>query len=282
MTSVQRRLERVPAGPRTSYRVTLAVLTLAATSYALLQSLVLPTLPELQRSLHVSEATVSWILTAYLLSASVATPIIGRLGDMYGKERVLVSVLAMLAVGTLISALASSIGPMLLGRIIQGIGGGIFPLGFGIIRDEFPPREVAGGIGLMSSLIGVGGGAGVVLAGVIVEHLSYHWLFWVPLMFIVPAAIAAHVFVPESPVKVSGRVNWPAAVLMSAGLTALLVGVTETAQWGWTSPKTLTTIALGFGLLAWWIALDARARTPLVDMRMMRLRGVWTTTSSRS
>jgi EmrB/QacA subfamily drug resistance transporter len=277
MTSVQQHLEGVSSSPRTPYRVTLAVLTLAATSYALLQSLVLPTLPELQRSLHVSEATVSWILTAYLLSASVATPIIGRLGDMYGKERVLVIVLAMLAVGTLISALASSIAPMLLGRVIQGAGGGIFPLGFGIIRDEFPPREVARGIGLMSSLIGVGGGAGVVLAGLIVERVSYHWLFWVPLMFILPAAIAAHVFVPESPVKVPGRVNWPAAALMSAGLTALLVGVTETTQWGWTSPKTLTTIALGLGLLAWWIAREATARVPLVDMRIMRQRAVWTT-----
>jgi len=129
----------------------------------------------------------------------------------------------------------------------------------------------------MSSLIGVGGGAGVVLAGLIVERVSYHWLFWVPLMFILPAAIAAHVFVPESPVKVPGRVNWPAAALMSAGLTALLVGVTETTQWGWTSPKTLTTIALGLGLLAWWIAREATARVPLVDMRIMRQRAVWTT-----
>src|SRR5205807_1036620 len=114
---------------------------------------------------------VSWVLTAYLLSASVATPIIGRLGDMYGKERVLMVVLAMLAFGTLVSAVATSMGVLILGRVIQGAGGGIFPLAFGIIRDEFPREKVAGGIGLMSSLIGIGGGAGVVLAGVIVEHL---------------------------------------------------------------------------------------------------------------
>ncbi len=214
---------RVGRDPHADHRITLAALTLAATSYALLQSLVLPALPSIQRSLHVCEAAVTWILTAYLLSASVGTPIIGRLGDMHGEERVLVIVLAMPALGTLISAVASSIGLLLAGRVIQGAAGGIFPLGFGIIRDEFPPREVATGIGLMSPLIGVGGGAGVVLAGVIVQHLSYHWLFWLPLAIILLAMIATYMFVPESPVKVPGHVNWLAAILMSAGLTVILI-----------------------------------------------------------
>lgn len=118
--------------------VTLAVLSIAGLSFALLQSLVAPALPDIQHTLNTSEGTVAWILTAYLLSASVATPIIGRLGDVHGKEKSLLVVLAILALGTLISALATSIGTMILGRIIQGVGGGIFPLAFGIIRDEFP------------------------------------------------------------------------------------------------------------------------------------------------
>jgi predicted MFS family arabinose efflux permease len=133
---------------RTHYRVTLAALTLGAIAYALLQSLVLPALPEMQDSLHVSQATVTWVLTSCLLSASVATPIAGRLGDMYGKHRLLVIVLALLAFGTVISAASSSIGLLLAGRVLQGIGGGIFPLAFGMIRDEFPPSRVAGGHGL--------------------------------------------------------------------------------------------------------------------------------------
>ena len=99
-------------------------------------------------------------------------------------------VLALLAVGTLVSALASSLPLMLVGRVIQGAAGGIFPLAFGIIRDEFPRERVAAGIGLMSALLGVGGGAGVVLAGPIVDHLSFHYLFWLPLVPIVAATVA--------------------------------------------------------------------------------------------
>src|SRR3954464_11113000 len=171
-----------------SPRVILAVLSLGGISYALLQSLVIPALPEIQNSLHVSESAVGWVLTAYLLSASVATPIIGRLGDMYGKERLLMIVLALLAFGTLISAIASSLWLMLLGRVIQGAGAGIFPLAFSIIRDELPNERVPGAIGLVSSLLGIGGGAGVVFAGIISQNLSYHWLFWFPLAMIVMTA----------------------------------------------------------------------------------------------
>jgi EmrB/QacA subfamily drug resistance transporter len=262
---------------RQHYNVTLAVLTLGTVAYALLQSLVAPALPDIQHALHTSESSVSWVLTGYLLSASVATPIIGRLGDMYGKERMLMIVLAMLAVGTLLAAVASSIGLLIAARIVQGAGGGIFPLAFGIVRDEFPREKVAGGIGLLSSLLGIGGGAGVVLAGVIVDHVSYHWLFWLPLAAIVIAAVATHFFVPESPVKVPGRINWLGALLLSAGLAAVLFAVSKTSTWGWGSSRTLGLIAAGLLALVAWVAAEMRAREPLVDMRMMRIRGVWTT-----
>jgi len=258
-------------------RVTFAVLALGGISYALLQSLVAPALPALQHELHTSEDGVSWVLTAYLLSASVATPLIGRLGDMHGKERLLVIVLALLAVGTVVSALAASLSVMLLGRVVQGAAGGIFPLAFGIIRDEFPRERVAGAIGLMSSLLGVGAGAGVVLAGPIVQHLSIHYLFWLPLIPIVVATVLTYLLVPESPLKVPGSVNWAGAALLSAGLVALLVGVSETPSWGWLSAKTLGSIVVGVVLLVLWVASEARSTHPLVDMRMMRIRGVWTT-----
>src|SRR4051794_7870649 len=155
---------------RQHYEVTFALLAAAAVSYALLQSLVAPALPDIQHALHTSVNGVSWVLTAYLLSASIATPLIGRLGDMYGKERLLVAVLVVLCGATVISAVASSLPLMLAGRVLQGAAGGIFPLAFGIIRDEFPRERVAGAIGLMAALAGVGGGAGVVLAGPIIDR----------------------------------------------------------------------------------------------------------------
>jgi EmrB/QacA subfamily drug resistance transporter len=258
-------------------RTVLAVLSLGGISYALLQSLVVPALPEIQASLHTTESAVGWILTAFLLSASVATPIIGRLGDMYGKERLLLIVLAMLAFGTLISAVASSLWLMLLGRVIQGAGAGIFPLAFSIIRDELPNERVPGAIGLVSSLLGVGGGAGVVFAGIVIDNLSYHWLFWFPLAAILATAFLTWRYIPESPVKTPAHVNYRAATLMTVGISGVLLAITETSTWGWGSPKTLGLLALGILVILAWIREELRSREPLVDMRMMAIRGVWTT-----
>jgi MFS family permease len=217
------------------------------------------------------------VFTAYLLSASVGTPILGRLGDMYGKEKWLLYTLAGLAAGTLLAAVATSLGTLILARVIQGFGGGIFPLAFGIVRDEFPRERVAGAIGLLSALLGIGGGLGVVAAGVIVKSLDYHWLFWIPLVAILAAAILTWRLVPESPIRVPGRVNWISAALMAGGLSAALIAVSETSRWGWGSPRTLGLLAAGVALLITWVAVELRSRDPLVDMRMMRLPGVWTT-----
>jgi EmrB/QacA subfamily drug resistance transporter len=257
--------------------VTLAVLALSALAFALLQSLVAPALPAMQHDLHASESGVTWILTSYLLSASVATPLIGRLGDIHGKERVLVWVLVALAIGTVMSALATSLPLLIAGRVVQGVGGGVFPLAFGIIRDEFPRERVAGGIGLISAILGIGGGAGIVLAGVLVDNLSYHWLFWVPLVAVVVAAIATALFVPESPVKAPSRINWLAAFLLAAGLAAVLLAISEAPTWGWGSPRTLGLTAVGLLVLAAWVRVELRSREPLVDMRIMQLPAVWRT-----
>jgi EmrB/QacA subfamily drug resistance transporter len=263
--------------PRVHPNVILAVLSLAGVAYAVLSSAVIPALPSIQHSLHVSETDVSWLLTGFLLSASVGTAIIGRLGDMYGKERLLLVTLGVLAAGIVLAAVANSLVLLIVARVIQGIGGGIFPLAFAITRDEFPADRVAGSIGLMSSMLGIGGGVGVVLGGLIVEHLSWHWLFWIPLALTLLAAGCTWWFVPESPVRVPGRVNWLAAALMSAGLCCALIAIAETTRWGWTSTKTLALLLAGLAIIAVWIVVEVRSSEPLIDMAMMRVRGVWTT-----
>jgi EmrB/QacA subfamily drug resistance transporter len=257
--------------------VILAVVSLAGMAYSMLSSAVIPALPTIQHSLHTSETGVTWLLTGYLLSASVGTSILGRLGDIYGKERLLLVTLVVLAAGTLLAALAPSLGVLILARVIQGAGGGIFPLAFGIVRDEFPPERVAGSIGVVSSILGVGGGIGIVIGGLIVEHLSWHWLFWVPLLITIAAAVCTWLFVPESPVRVPGRVNWGAAALMSAGMCLVLIAISETISWGWGSPKTLVMLVVGLLLLVAWVTYEVRSDEPLIDMAMMRIRGVWTT-----
>ncbi len=195
--------------------VILAVVSLAALAYAVLSSAVIPALPTFQRGLHASETGVTWLLTGFLLSASVGTAIIGKLGDMYGKQRLLVWTLVTLSAGTLLAGLSGSLAVLIAARIVQGVAGGIFPLSFGIVRDEFPADRVAGGIGLMSAILGV-------------------------------------------------------------GMSCLLIAIAQTPVWGWTGPLTLALVASGLAVSGLWILVELRSRNPLVDMTMMRVRGVWT------
>jgi EmrB/QacA subfamily drug resistance transporter len=266
----------MPRGHRTDYRVTFLVLCLGVSSFSLLQSMVNPVLPTIQAALHTDQATVTWVLTAYLLSASVCTPIIGRVGDKVGKERMLVVALVALAAGSLLAAVATSIGVLIVARVIQGVGGGVLPLTFGIIRDEFPRAKVAGAVGTSAALLAVGGGVGLVIAGPLVDALSYHWLFWLPMIMTVIAAICAAVYVPESPERTPGKINVGAALLLSAWLVALLLAVSQGHSWGWTSGRVLGLFVAAAILLPVWVRTESRSAQPLVDMTMMRIPTVWT------
>jgi EmrB/QacA subfamily drug resistance transporter len=259
-----------------SPRLTFIVLSAAAAAFAMLQSLVSPVLSTIQHDLHTSQATVTWVLTAWLLSASIATPLMGRIGDMIGKERTLLVALGAIVLGCLVAALAPNIGVLLVGRVIQGLGGAVFPASFGIIRDEFPAARVPSAVGVLSAVIAAGGGLGIVLCGPIVEALGWRWLFWIPVIIVAVTAVLAHRYVPESPVRSAGRIDWPAAVLLSGWLVALLIPLSEATSWGWGSPAVIALFVLAVVLFAAWISVELRSRHPLIDMRMMRLPAVWT------
>ena len=263
--------------PRPNPTITLAALALATMAFSLLQSLVAPAMADIQAELNTTPTGVAWVLTGYLLSAAVATPIIGRLGDVHGKKLLLVISLAGLGAGAALAAVASSLWLLVVARVIQGFGGGILPLAFGIIRDEFPKEKVAGSIGAISALLGLGGGLGVVLSGVIVDNLSYHWLFWFPLIGVLIALLVTVFFIPESDQRAPATINWVGAALMSVGLSAVLFAVSRTSVWGWGSPKTLGLLAAGLVVLGLWVQSERRSKSPLVDMRVMAIRGVWTT-----
>ena len=254
--------------------LTFGVLCLGTFAYTLLQSMVLPALPAIQRDLHTSQTAVAWVLTAYLLSASIATPILGRLGDMFGKKRLLVLVFVALSLGSVIAAVTTSIAVLIFARVIQGLAGAVFPLSFGIIRDEFPTERVAGAIGMISALLGIGSGIGIVIAGPVADNLSYHWLFWIPLVLAVAATLAAIFFIPESLNRTPGKVNLTAAALLSGWLVALLLGFSQAGSWGWTAAGTLGLFGASVVLFALWVLVESRSENPLIDLRMMRIPAV--------
>jgi len=246
---------------------------MAGITFALSQTLVVPALPALARDLDASTASASWVLTGFLLSASVATPIVGKLGDLYGKGRVLTVVMLVFAAGSVTCALAPTIGVVIAGRVIQGVAGGVFPLAFGIIRDTFPRDRVAAGIGLLSASFGVGGGIGLPLAGVVVDNFDLAWLFWIGLLAL-PVAAAVHRLVPPSPPVRRTKVDWLGAVVLSAALVAVLLAVTKAADWGWTSARTLGLLAAGIAVLGIWLVIERRQEQPLIELGVLRDRVV--------
>jgi MFS family permease len=267
----------MPDVPPDHSRLTIGVLAVGVGAFALLQSFVVPVISTIENALGATPGQASWILTIYLLTASVATPIVGRIGDAVGKERVLVAALLTLAAGSVLAALAPNITVMIVARGVQGIGGGVLPLAFGIVRDTFPPRRVAGAIGALSSLTGAAAGLGTVVAGPIVDVLDYHWLFWLPAIIVGTAALAAYRWIPRSPVSGARELGWFPAVMLSSWLVALLLALSHASTWGWTSARVLGLTALALVLLAVWVVVESRVRVPLIDMRMMRARAVWTT-----
>src|SRR5579862_144499 len=233
-----RRVTRSSEPPAVSANALLAVLAFAGTVFAMMQSLVIPALPRIQVSLGTSADGAAWISTAYLLSACILTPVIGRLGELFGKRRMMLASLATFAAGTLVCAVAGNLAELVAGRVIQGSAGGIYPLAFAIIRDRLPRERVPGGIGLVSSLLGIGGGLGLVLPGPIMTRLSYQWLFWLALIVIAAALLLAAVCIPaDGPARAGARVPWRSCVAMAAGLSALLVAVAQSAVWGWANVK---------------------------------------------
>jgi MFS family permease len=185
-------------------------------------------------------------------------------------------VLLLFSFGGVVCALGNSIGILIAGRVIQGVAGGVFPLAFGIVRDTFPPERRATGLGLVSAIIGIGAGIGLPLSGVIADNLGVPWLFWISLIAL-PAALAAHRLVPESPESRRLRIDWLGAALLSGALGAVLLAVTEANDWGWGSARTIGLFAAGAVLALIWLRVESHVDEPLIDLGVLRARAVATT-----
>lgn len=276
VVSAVKSVSPVGAGERSGGAMIVFYLALGGLSFAVLQSLVAPALGSIGADLGVSTGDASWILTAYLLSAAVLTPILGRLGDMVGKRRVLIIVLSILLAGTVLAAVAPNMTVLIIARVLQGAAGAIMPLSIGVVRDELPPARVGVTIGLLSAIFGVGAGVGIVAAGPIVEALSWEWLFWLPGVLVVIALLGAIFGMRPSPVRTPGKIDLLGAGIMTVGLVSLLLAISEGAVWGWGSPATIGLLVLGAVGLVVFVLVELRVPEPLIDMRLMRNRGVWT------
>jgi EmrB/QacA subfamily drug resistance transporter len=251
---------------RQHHTVTLAILAIGALAFALAQTTVIPALTAKQHAFGASTSGITWMISAYFLAASVATPVLGRLGDMFGKERFLAVSLGAFAAGSVLCALSDGLTLMIVGRVLQGVGGGVFPLSFGIVRDEFPLPKVPTGIALLGATAGIGAAIGLPLGGLLVDQASFHWIFWISAAMGAVATVTTVRFVPESPVRTPGRVDIAGALILAGGLSAVLIAVSRANTWGWGSERTLGLLAIGLLILVAFVVFERRHSAPLINM----------------
>ncbi|MFD3733175.1 MFS transporter [Streptomyces sp. NPDC058632] len=245
-----------------------AVLAFSGIVVSLMQTLVIPIVGQLPQFLNAPASDTAWAITATLLAAAVATPVMGRLGDMYGKRRMLLLSLSMLVVGSVVAGLSDSLTPMIVGRALQGLASGVIPLGISILRDELPAERLGSATAMISASLGVGGALGLPAAALIADNFDWHALFWTSAVLGVVALALVPALVPESKVRTGGRFDLPGAIGMAAGLMCLLLAISKGADWGWGSGTTLGLFAAAVVILAAWGFFELRVTEPLVDLRV--------------
>lgn len=258
-------------------RIRFLAIALGFAAVSSLQSLLIPVLTVIGGDLGADTVGTTWTLTAWLITAAVATPLLGRAGDIIGKRRVFLLALLAVIVGSVIAAFAPNLPVMLGARILQGVGAAVFPLGFGLVRDGFPAHRVPSVIGVLAAVLAVGSGLGTVVAGPVAAAIGWRALFALPVLLGAASLVLAVRGLDESARQPGARINITAAVLLSGWLVAILLPLSMASQWGWGSPLVIGLLAVGAALLALWVIVEVRSAEPLVDMRMMRLPGVWTT-----
>lgn len=249
-------------------RAVVAVLAGSGMVASLMQTLLIPIQSELPRLLDAGRDATAWVITVTLLVSAICTPIAGRLGDMYGKRRVMLVLIGLLAAGSVVCALAPGVELMIVGRALQGCGMGVIALGIAILRDVVEPRRLAGSVALVSATLGVGGAIGLPLAAFIAQNYDWRMLFWAAALLGVVLLVVVALIVPESPTRAGGRFDAIGALGLTVGLTGVLLALSKGDVWGWLAPPTLLSLGGGIVVLIAWGWFELRVGSPLVDLRV--------------
>ena len=250
------------------------ILSLCGTVVALQQTMVIPLLPDFPEILGVSPDNAAWLVTATLLTSAVATPIMSRLADMFGKRLMMLACMLAMTIGSVLAAAVGVYLTVIVGRSLQGFAAALIPIGISIMRDELPKEKVGSAVALMSATLGIGAALGLPLSGLIFEHLGWQAIFWISAAIGVLLIIGVLSLVSESTVRTRGRFDYLGALLLSIALTALLLGISKGATWGWTSQPVVGLFLITITVLAIWVPYELKVGQPLVDLRTSARRPV--------
>ncbi|RPA02535.1 MFS transporter [Gordonia sp. OPL2] len=229
---------------------------------------------------HYQTTQGAWLLTAFLLTGAVTSPVIGRLSDLYGKRRLLLVCVALAAVGCLLSAIAPGYGVMIAGRALSGFLVPCLFLGYSLIRDVFPPRAVALSVSIATTGMGLVAVPAPFLTGWLIDDFGFRAIFWFLFACVIAIGFAIAVTVDESPLRVRTSVDLIGAVLLGGGLAGVLIAVSFGPTWGWTASETLTFLIGGAALVVAWLVSARIVSQPLIDLAVLARRPVYLTTVS--
>lgn len=261
---------------RSSHGLLIIGLALAVMTISVLQTLVVPVLSQIAEQLDTDLTAVAWVLTANLLAAAVATPVLGRMGDVYGRRPVMLGILVTVAVGILLALFTSSLPLLLVARVLQGTSYGLFPLSMGVLRDEVPRERLTQSMALVSATLGVGGVVGLLVTGLLTQNdASYHRPFWFGLAITLIALVIGFLTLPRRrPTGASTSVDWIGAGILGAGLVLLLLPISQGESWGWGSARTIVLFVAAAIVLVAWLFVEGRIKQPLAAPQLLAQRGV--------
>ncbi|MGV0742843.1 MFS transporter [Mycolicibacterium sp. XJ870] len=253
----------------------IAGLSLVVLTVAVLQTAVVPVLGIIATQLHTSSVAVSWAVTANLLAAAAATPLIGRLADLYSKKRVLLVVLTVVLAGSVLAAATASVPLLIVGRILQGASYALYPISISILREELAEDRLVSAMSVLSGTLGFGGGTGLVVTGLLMSgDAGYHRVFWLTTAFTAVVIVVTALVVPARTPTARGDIDWLGALGLAGGLSAVLLAITQGNSWGWTAPATLGVLGGGVAVLVGWWFWERRIAHPLVSTGMLARRPI--------
>jgi len=253
-----------------NFWVLLAVLVAAEFATALEGNMIYVALAKLY-GIYGDPTHVSWLITAYSLTSAASAALCSRLGDLYGRRRMLILMLVVAAVGSAISAVASDLNVIIFGRALQGVSLAILPLAFGILRENARDnRELNMGVGVLGGTYSLSTGTGIILGGVIVDSARWQHIFTVSAAAAVLALILALRFIPKGEVRRATERLDLLGVLFVFPISALLLGLTFGKSLGWDSPVVWGLLIGGVAGLAAWTAYELRQASPLIDVRLLK------------
>jgi DHA2 family methylenomycin A resistance protein-like MFS transporter len=254
---------------RSGFRALAPILVFTSAVVAVVSSLGAPLLPSISAHMHVPLSSAQWSLTITLLVGTISAPVMGRLGDGPHRRGTMIAGLSAVTLGGVVAALASSLPVLVVGRGLQGIGLGLVPVTMAAARDHFPPERSRPMIALLSVVVSAGVGVGYPVSGLIADTLGLSAAYWFGAAISGLALLGVVAVVPSSKDRAAARLDVPGALLLTVGLTAVLLAVAEGQSWGWASAAGLGLLAAAVIALTAWVFQELHARAPLVELRLL-------------